>query len=110
MAYIAMNSAWGKGKEGTGSAAEGIGVDTHVHRISNRLGWCSTADKGPEATRLALESWMPKEHWAEINLLLVGFGQEICQPVKPKCEGCLNRGICPVGQGLRSPAVTPKRK
>jgi len=91
MAYICMSAAWGQ--------VVGIGVDTHVHRISNRLGWVSTST--PEATRAALEAFVPKPLWKELNILLVGFGQQICQPVKPACEGCLNRAICPVGSGLR---------
>ncbi|CAL8142627.1 unnamed protein product [Orchesella dallaii] len=88
MAYICMNAAWNENV--------GIGVDTHVHRIANRLKW--TGVKGtndPEKTREALESWMPKELWQETNILLVGFGQEICRPVGPKCDTCLNKDICP---------------
>lgn len=62
----------------------GIGVDTHVHRISNRLGWCKT--NTPEQTRLALQSWLPKELHPIINKDMVGFGQVICLPVSPRCE------------------------
>lgn len=61
-----------------------LGVDTHVHRISNRLGWTGRKTKTPEETRLALESWMPKEIWSETNLLMVGFGQQTCLPVGPR--------------------------
>jgi len=71
------------------------GVDTHVHRIANRLRWVETPTKNPEATRVGLESWLPAELWSEINLLLVGFGQQICKPVRPKCGECLNASICP---------------
>jgi endonuclease-3 len=85
MAYIAMNVAWGK--------HVGIGVDTHVHRISNRLGWVKTDT--PEKTRECLQSWMPSDLWRDVNILLVGFGQQICQPVRPKCESCLNHNVCP---------------
>lgn len=58
---------------------EGISVDTHVHRISNQLGWVGVAGptKTPEHTRKAIESWMPRQVWPEVNLLLVGLGQEI---------------------------------
>uniref|UniRef100_A0A1A9WHT9 HhH-GPD domain-containing protein n=1 Tax=Glossina brevipalpis TaxID=37001 RepID=A0A1A9WHT9_9MUSC len=49
----------------------------------------------PEQTRLALEAWLPQELWGEVNHLLVGFGQTVCIPVKPKCESCLNSNICP---------------
>ena len=88
MAHLAMNIAWEK--------PTGIGVDTHVHRISARLGWTEGA-KTPEDTRKSLESWLPEEKWIEINWLLVGFGQQTCLPIKPKCEECLNRRLCPYG-------------
>lgn len=52
MAHITMNVAWGK--------VTGIGVDTHVHRISNRLGWVKKPTKLPEDTRIAVESWLPR--------------------------------------------------
>jgi endonuclease-3 len=94
MAHICMAVAWGR--------TEGIGVDTHVHRIANRLGWVPNTPT-PEHTRVALEGWLPREHWGEVNILLVGFGQQRCLPVTPLCEGCLNKDICPVGAGLRSP-------
>lgn len=90
MAYITMNVAWNK--------LSGIGVDTHVHRISNRLGWVKKATSTPEQTRVALESWLPREEWNEINVLLVGFGQQTCLPVKPQCDKCLNAAICPFGR------------
>uniref|UniRef100_A0A0N5AGT8 Endonuclease III homolog n=1 Tax=Syphacia muris TaxID=451379 RepID=A0A0N5AGT8_9BILA len=85
MAYLAMQSAWGK--------LEGIGVDTHVHKIANRLAWVKT--KKPEETRLALESFLPKTQWSEINKILVGFGQQTCLSMSPKCSTCLNNKICP---------------
>ena len=80
------------------------GVDTHVHRISNRLGWTKKKDgtKNPEETRKALESWLPEYKWTEINWLLVGFGQQICKPVKPLCSECLNRNICPSSTAKKS--------
>ncbi|QSZ32927.1 hypothetical protein DSL72_002510 [Monilinia vaccinii-corymbosi] len=78
MAYLCMSSAWGR--------TEGIGVDVHVHRITNMWGWHKT--KGPEETRLALQAWLPKELWHEINWLLVGFGQTVCLPVGKKCGSC----------------------
>ncbi|CAH8470217.1 unnamed protein product [Schistosoma rodhaini] len=87
MAYLAMQCAWKK--------VTGIGVDTHVHRIVNRLKWCKKPTKTPEETRLAIEEWFPREHWDEINWLLVGFGQQICRPVNPNCKECLNLSICP---------------
>jgi len=74
----------------------GIGVDVHVHRITNRLKWHKIPTKDPEQTRLNLESWLPKERHEEINPLLVGFGQTICLPVGPRCDECsLSSGLCP---------------
>lgn len=87
MAYLTMSAAWGRD--------EGIGVDVHVHRITNLWGWQKSAQ--PEQTRAALESWLPKDKWHDINNLLVGFGQTICLPVGRKCGECklADRGLCP---------------
>lgn len=73
----------------------GIGVDTHVHRLTNRLGWHKTTT--PEQTRLNLQSWLPQELHAKINSLLVGFGQVICVPLGPRCDLCDvgKAGFCP---------------
>ncbi|XP_054921748.1 endonuclease III-like protein 1 isoform X2 [Dermacentor andersoni] len=90
MAYLAMSCGWGH--------TVGIGVDTHVHRISNRLGWLPAPTKTPEQTRKALEAWLPRELWDEVNHLLVGFGQTVCKPVGPKCSTCLNMELCPFGR------------
>ncbi|XP_046556598.1 endonuclease III-like protein 1 [Haliotis rubra] len=87
MAHLVMKCAW--------NVMSGIGVDTHVHRITNRLHWFKKPTKQPEQTRIALEEWLPREHWHEINHLLVGFGQQTCLPVGPKCHQCLNQKICP---------------
>lgn len=78
MAHLCLSAAWGR--------TEGIGVDVHVHRITNLWGWHKT--KNPEETRMALQSWLPKEKWHEINWLLVGLGQTICAPVGRKCGDC----------------------
>ena len=87
MAYLCMSAAWGR--------TEGIGVDVHVHRITNLWGWHKT--KMPEETRAALEAWLPRDKWHEINHLLVGFGQTICLPVGRKCGQCTlsQSGLCP---------------
>ena len=91
MAHLTMNIAWGR--------QSGIGVDTHVHRIVARLGWTDPeVVKTPEQTRVSLESWLPEDKWTEINWLLVGFGQQVCSPVSPRCGECLNRELCPTGQ------------
>ncbi|CZR53102.1 probable DNA base excision repair N-glycosylase 2 [Phialocephala subalpina] len=86
MAYLCLSVAWGR--------TEGIGVDVHVHRITNMWGWNKT--KNPEETRLALQAWLPKELWHEINWLMVGLGQTICLPVGRKCGDCELglRGLC----------------
>ncbi|ENN71271.1 hypothetical protein YQE_12196, partial [Dendroctonus ponderosae] len=84
MAHICMKIAWGE--------VTGIGVDTHVHRIANMMGWVKT--KTPEQTEKALESWLSFDPWNEVNHLLVGFGQQICLPINPQCSSCLNK-ICP---------------
>lgn len=76
-----------------------------MHRIANRLRWVKTEGKTPEHTRVALEGWLPREHWSDVNLLLVGFGQQICLPVNPRCGDCLNRTLCPVGRRYRGEAA-----
>ena len=63
-----------------------IPVDTHVHRIPNRLGWIKT--KTPEQTEAELERVLPKKYWREFNAIFVQFGQTICQPISPWCSKC----------------------
>ncbi|VDL19273.1 unnamed protein product [Hymenolepis diminuta] len=87
MAHLAMKVAWNE--------ITGIGVDTHVHRIANRLHWVPHPTKSPEETRIYLESWLPRDIWADVNKLLVGFGQQTCLPARPRCESCRNAPICP---------------
>jgi endonuclease-3 len=64
----------------------GICVDTHVHRISNRLGFVRT--KTPEDTEMALRRRLPARHWIGLNDLLVAFGQNLCHPTSPHCSVC----------------------
>ncbi len=64
----------------------GICVDTHVHRISNRLGLVKT--KTPEQTEFALRKKLPKKHWLIYNDLLVTYGQNLCAPISPWCSKC----------------------
>jgi len=78
----------------------GICVDTHVHRISNRLGWVRTAT--PAQTEQALEKVLPRRYWIEVNDLLVGFGQRGCTTVWPRCSACPISGLCPRLGGGRS--------
>ena len=61
-------------------------VDTHVHRVSNRLGWVKT--KKPEETETALERVVPKRHWLGVNEAFVSHGRSICVPVSPFCSKC----------------------
>ncbi|MFX0002737.1 MAG: endonuclease III domain-containing protein [Candidatus Hodarchaeota archaeon] len=70
-----------------------IPVDTHVHRISNRLGWVKT--KNPLQTEVALKKNIPRELWLKLNRLFVRFGQQICVPIRPKCEVCVIKDVCP---------------
>ncbi len=65
---------------------EGICVDTHVHRISNRLGYVLT--KTPKETEFALREKLPKKYWIEYNDLFVSFGQNLCKPISPLCTQC----------------------
>lgn len=69
-----------------------ICVDTHVHRISNRLGLIAT--KNPEQTEQALMKLLPRKYWIEWNKLLVMWGQNVCGPISPKCTGCPLRSKC----------------
>ncbi|KAI6094823.1 DNA glycosylase [Pisolithus croceorrhizus] len=89
---------------GVGPKNLGIGVDVHVHRITNRLGWHQRPTKNPEETRLNLQSWLPKELHGEINHMLVGFGQTVCLPVGPKCDSCTlsSARLCPSAQTKKS--------
>jgi endonuclease-3 len=70
----------------------GICVDTHVHRISNRFGYVKT--RTPEQTEMALRAKLPRRHWIGYNDLLVGFGQNVCTPLSPKCSICPVRALC----------------
>ncbi|KAH9914519.1 DNA glycosylase [Epithele typhae] len=93
MAFLALQVAW--------NINVGIGVDVHVHRITNRLG-------------LNLQSWLPRELHPEINHLLVGFGQTICAPTGPKCDQCeLSEldGLCPSARkGIKATATSRRIK
>ena len=84
MGTLAMAHCWNK--------QIGIGVDIHVHRISNMLGWVNT--KSPNETETALQKVFPSDLWPEINHTLVGFGQSYCSKKKPKCSECPIRKTC----------------
>ncbi len=70
-----------------------ICVDTHVHRISNRIGYVRT--KTPDQTEMALRKKLPHQYWIRYNELLVAFGQVICRPVSPFCSRCPVNEMCP---------------
>jgi endonuclease-3 len=75
-----------------GYGGEGICVDTHVHRISNRLGYVMT--KTPDETEYALRAKLPREYWTEYNTLMVAFGRTTCRPTSPLCSQCPVCGLC----------------
>jgi len=75
-----------------GYGKPGICVDTHVHRISNRLGYVRTTT--PEATEMALRARLPRRYWIGYNDLLVAFGQNVCTPLRPRCSACPVRPLC----------------
>ncbi|KAI3629410.1 hypothetical protein MIR68_012553 [Amoeboaphelidium protococcarum] len=113
MAYLAMSHAWNN--------CVGIGVDTHVHRISARFKWSpyksssSNINGGelvpkfddPEVTRACLESFVPQEFWTEINTVLVGHGQVVCLPKASmrKCDICILSSECPSSKLLNSKKI-----
>ncbi len=68
-------------------------IDTHCHRIPNRLGWVKT--KNPEKTEKALEHILPKKYWKEFNAIFVLFGKTICLPISPLCSQCPINKYCP---------------
>ncbi len=77
-----------------------IAVDTHVHRIANRLGWLKT--KRPEDTEQALMRLVPKDLWLHVNRVFVQFGRSVCVPGRPRCY------LCPVRHYCAFPHKTPK--
>jgi endonuclease III len=76
-------------------------VDTHVHRISNRLGYVRT--RTPAQTERALDAKLPLRHWLAVNELLVHFGQQVCTPLSPRCS------LCPVARMCDRRGVTRSR-
>ena len=74
-------------------SSDNICVDTHVHRISNRLGWVNT--RTPDETEQALYAVARRKWWPVINLYLVTWGQNVCRPVYPLCGRCVVADLCP---------------
>ena len=75
-----------------GFGKPGICVDTHVHRISNRLGYIKT--RTPEETEFTIREKLPHKYWIEYNALLVTWGQNVCKPISPICSTCPVKNIC----------------
>ena len=96
MGYLLLQRAWG--------LCDGIGVDVHLHRLAVMWRW-APGSKSPEQTRVALERWLPPALWAEVNPLLVGFGQTVCPPQGRKCDICRLAPQC----GGASPQVLKLR-
>ncbi len=75
-----------------GFGLPGICVDTHVHRLCNRLGYVKT--RTPEETEMELRRRLPARHWIPLNDLLVSYGQNLCLPISPWCSRCRVRELC----------------
>jgi endonuclease-3 len=94
-----------------GYAEPAIPVDTHVHRISNRLGVLRT--QTPEQTEARLREILPREYWIPLNPLLVQHGQNLCRPRNPRCDECPVAEICATGlarsRGERTPRPEDRR-
>ncbi|MFZ2054724.1 MAG: endonuclease III [Candidatus Aminicenantales bacterium] len=84
-ANIVLSSGYG--------IAEGIAVDTHVKRLSGRLGLSRQSD--PEKTERDLMKLVPKKDWLDFNYMLVNHGRKVCQARKPRCPACPLRNLCP---------------
>ena len=89
-----------------------VAVDTHVHRISNRLGWVKT--KTPEQTEAALRELAPRDTWLQINDALVNHGRITCKPIGPRCSVCIVSAQCRrvgvrAAVGYEMPRDTPPR-
>ncbi len=83
-----------------------IPVDTHVHRIANRLGVVRT--RTPEETEVRLREVVPKEYWIPLNPLLVQHGQNLCRPIGPRCGDCPIRDLCATGRALAAGRAPPR--
>jgi endonuclease III len=84
-----------------GFGTPAVAVDTHVHRISNRMGWVAT--KHPDETEIALRKLAPRDSWLHLNDALVNHGRQICKPIGPRCS------VCPVLPLCRRVGVRPAR-
>jgi endonuclease III len=89
-----------------GFGLPGIPVDTHVHRIANRLGLVRT--DSPEETEAALRRGVPEEYWIPLNPLLVQHGQNLCRPRGPRCDACPIAALCATGRALAEGRDPPR--
>ncbi|MCI4347144.1 MAG: endonuclease III [Thermoplasmata archaeon] len=85
-----------------------VPVDTHVHRISNRLGLVRT--RTPEQTEREIVQRVPVEYWIPLNPVLVQHGQNICRPIGPRCAECPIRELCATGVALREGRAPPRKE
>jgi endonuclease III len=83
-----------------------IPVDTHVHRIANRLGVVRT--RTPEETERRLREIVPERYWVPLNPLLVQHGQNLCRPLRPRCTECAIAELCATGVALRAGRRPPR--
>ena len=83
-----------------------IPVDTHVHRVSNRLGLATT--KTPEKTEEALMAVVPRRYWLAVNELFIEFGKDVCRPIGPRCEACSFRSFCRYYRTVVSKRARPR--
>ncbi|EGV66475.1 hypothetical protein CANTEDRAFT_128882 [Yamadazyma tenuis ATCC 10573] len=103
MGYLLLQRGW--------NISTGIGVDVHLHRLAMMWGW-SKKTTNPDMTRKYLEEWLPRKFWAEINPLLVGFGQVICTPQFQNCDVCslATKSLCKsVNRKLVNKGLTEER-
>ncbi len=84
-----------------------IPVDTHVHRVSNRLGLVRA--KTPEKTEAALMATVPRRYWLAVNELFIEFGKDVCRPIGPRCEACAFTAYCRYYRTVRSKRAQPRR-
>lgn len=104
MGFLLLQNAW--------DINTGIGIDVHVHRLAQLWNWVpKTKNPTPEFSRKALESWLPKKYWKQINPLIVGFGQVVCIPKYPNCDICPVKRLCPgVNRKLANTPLSDERK
>ncbi len=91
-----------------GYGLPGVPVDTHVHRLANRLGIVRT--DGPEATEARLRAIVPEQYWLPLNPLLVQHGQNLCRPRRPKCPECPVADQCATGRALKAGRPPPRAR